>query len=772
MLNQRKKQQAQEQLLQAIKNNDLPAIKQAIKSGAVVNKKDKNGRTALFIAAQNGNVAIIRYLAKKCRAKVDLTDDCGRTALFIAAQNGHATTVACLVKEFGAQVDLADDFGTTPLLTAIQKCHVETVMCLIKECKANVNLPNNKDRTTILLIAAQKGRIDIGSLLTNDRATPLLIAVQKGRLDIASLLINNGAEITKDVAKIAKEKIYAGIVMKYENQERLKKQEEKERRKRLQKLIVPSEEQKQLVRRIIIGDLEAIKEAIKNGANINEEDRSGFTSLHIAAQKGRKAIVEYLIKELGFDVNLSTNNGRTALYFASCGGYIEIVKYLVKECKADVDLATDFGETPLLVALQEGRQATARYLIEGCGANVNLQNEDEVTPLLIALQKGYGSMEKLLMDYGAKITKDVAKITKKYEEEKKLSKQQQKDKAEKNQIKYNSLTSIFYTTVLKNLGTALISYNLISLGILREYVSVNVVISEVKFLDESLLIPGASFVENLVILGRKYIKKSDFESKEEIISKLPICVLQIQKLAEKVARELTLKYSQQIKNLGSFSSDKFGKDITSHIILHICHSNNERLLFASLKAILEAEEFEIILGLKDKGDELLSEILRETKDKSIGSALATILTNPKCFKENEFLESLGKGYQEIKDKAQQKEFIKAVIKRTQELEAELDQEKFNNNPNEKIKDLVNCVLRNHKITLHHYLENPEEALKQATNNNQTPVILSQIFMQNNPTQNGNSSQTPSSSPLISYYTDRARGLKERDLKIVGGNYTP
>ena len=51
------------------------------------------------------------------------------------------------------------------------------------------------------------------------------------------------------------------------------------------------------------GNVEAVKQAIADGADVNAEDDTwGFTPLHLAAEEGLKEIVELLIAK-GADVN-------------------------------------------------------------------------------------------------------------------------------------------------------------------------------------------------------------------------------------------------------------------------------------------------------------------------------------------------------------------------------------------------------------------------------------------------------------------------------------
>ena len=60
------------------------------------------------------------------------------------------------------------------------------------------------------------------------------------------------------------------------------------------------------------GNIEAIKQHLADGADVNAKNKIGYTPLHWTAQNGHKEAVELLIAE-GADVNAKTNDGRTPL---------------------------------------------------------------------------------------------------------------------------------------------------------------------------------------------------------------------------------------------------------------------------------------------------------------------------------------------------------------------------------------------------------------------------------------------------------------------------
>lgn len=76
-------------------------------------------------------------------------------------------------------------------------------------------------------------------------------------------------------------------------------------------------------------NLKLIELLLKNGANPNEKDDTGYTPLMNASINGDKDIVELLLK-YGANVNILYDDKHTALYFASENGDNDIVELLKK----------------------------------------------------------------------------------------------------------------------------------------------------------------------------------------------------------------------------------------------------------------------------------------------------------------------------------------------------------------------------------------------------------------------------------------------------------
>ena len=99
---------------------------------------------------------------------------------------------------------------------------------------------------------------------------------------------------------------------------------------------------------VIDGNIEAVKQHIAAGADVNAKDENGVTPLHWTETE---EIAELLIAK-GADVNAKDDwSGSTPLHRAATFGYKEIAELLIAK-GADVNARTGSGETPLDLAIK------------------------------------------------------------------------------------------------------------------------------------------------------------------------------------------------------------------------------------------------------------------------------------------------------------------------------------------------------------------------------------------------------------------------------------
>jgi len=174
-----------------------------------------------------------------------------------------------------------------------------------------------------------------------------------------------------------------------------------------------------------LGKIEAVKQHLNDGTEVNAKGETGRTPLHWAAIEGHKEIAELLIAK-GADVNTKTNDGKTPLdeainpfynnteianllhkhggkhgtiHSAVGGGDVEAVKEFLA---AGADVKDKRGFTPLHWASIAGYKETVELLIDN-GADVNAMRGGGGAPLSYAASWGHKEIVELLIANGAEV---------------------------------------------------------------------------------------------------------------------------------------------------------------------------------------------------------------------------------------------------------------------------------------------------------------------------------------------------------------------------------
>ena len=117
------------------------------------------------------------------------------------------------------------------------------------------------------------------------------------------------------------------------------------------------------------GNIEAIKQHLTDGADVNVKGIGGMTPLHRATREGHKEASELLISNSA-DVNAKDKRGRTPLHRAAREGHKEVVELLIIK-DADVNAKSESGlfkgETPLDEAIKRKRTEVADLLQKNGG---------------------------------------------------------------------------------------------------------------------------------------------------------------------------------------------------------------------------------------------------------------------------------------------------------------------------------------------------------------------------------------------------------------------
>ena len=186
---------AYEDMEEALIAADTPWAIQLINRGMDINSVDAAGNTLVMQTVQRENKEFFDYLLKR-RARINTRNRNGETALSLAAYKGKLFFVQGLV-EAGADVNL---YGWPPLIYAAFNGHTAVAEYLLgKGAEVNAKTENG---STALLFAARFGHIEVVELLLQNKADPNIAnergataidwALKTENTDIADLLRKAG----------------------------------------------------------------------------------------------------------------------------------------------------------------------------------------------------------------------------------------------------------------------------------------------------------------------------------------------------------------------------------------------------------------------------------------------------------------------------------------------------------------------------------------------------------------------------------------------------
>jgi len=167
--------------------------------------KAKDGKLALHVAAQTGNLSAVSALVRADSDSVNTEDELGHTPAQEAAYHSQSTVLQFLI-ENGCDMNAVDHNDWTLLHAAVQKGDLQTAIYLLTTKPELIN-QQTKGGLTALYFAVTYGHIDLINLLLkqkanvdlcdNDGGSVLHVAVQKGHEKIVSMLLSQYPALAK-----------------------------------------------------------------------------------------------------------------------------------------------------------------------------------------------------------------------------------------------------------------------------------------------------------------------------------------------------------------------------------------------------------------------------------------------------------------------------------------------------------------------------------------------------------------------------------------------
>ncbi|VUC31161.1 unnamed protein product [Clonostachys rosea] len=381
----------------AIMGGHIDIVKLLLDISSTIEPIKSQQNKALILAAEAGVCPIIELLLAE-GADVDYVDKAGSTPLHWAVPEGHKTATKILSSR-GANPNSRDEYLNVPLHWSIISCDITN---LLLSYKANPNAKNQMGQTP-LLWAALLGRSDVVKVLIEGGAdvnikdsyavTALHAAAATGDEPGARFLINSGANVDA-LDWDAWTPLHAAAVKGHESLVSLLLQHTSGADAIVQQvsrwlsnsdhryLLEAMSSRKSSGSTVVSGLRSAVNsgygqrllQLLENGADIDALDEvGGFPAITHAAWMGRDHLVEILLDN-GAKVDNTDRNGYTSLHIAAENGYWQLVEMLVTKGGASVDEKV-FGLTALLLAAKIWERRIVRFLLES-GADAGARPDE------------------------------------------------------------------------------------------------------------------------------------------------------------------------------------------------------------------------------------------------------------------------------------------------------------------------------------------------------------------------------------------------------------
>jgi len=152
------------------------------------------------------------------------------------------------------------------------------------------------------------------------------------------------------------------------------------------------------------GNVDAMREALKNGANPNVKDDNGNTPLIMISVEMLFGDERGIIKELAdrkAAVDAQNDSGMTALMYAAREGRTDTVEALLA-AGAKTEVKDGDGWTAVMFAAYNGASGPLEKLMNA-KAKVNLEDVEGWSPMMLAISNGKGGIVEKLKEAGVKV---------------------------------------------------------------------------------------------------------------------------------------------------------------------------------------------------------------------------------------------------------------------------------------------------------------------------------------------------------------------------------
>lgn len=386
---------------------DVEILQKLLAAKASVQDVDEKKNGALIYAYRYFPEPIVFNMLLKAGAFVDQKDENGLTVLQSAVADNDKR-IAETMLENGADMNLPYADSTTPLERAVGG-EFDDIVALLLDFGAELYPENLRDKTLLMqsVQTAKKAKtprllIDAGiSVQERDAAgkTALMYAAASSKSPaVFDLLLKNGAyPYTKDRrGKNAFDWLKENPLPK-----------KSAAYKKILSLLNSKDYLPDFFELVKYGTPAEVKQAIDEGADVNEPDPTGIPPVFLAAQYAFDVEVFNTLVSAGAKYDVRDFAGRQPLVYAAVAKNTAVFDRLL-QLNADVNAIDSHGDTALIFLSQYARDETDFAIIRkliAAGADLNVQNVAGRTALMTAAEfSASPEVAGILLDAGADVS--------------------------------------------------------------------------------------------------------------------------------------------------------------------------------------------------------------------------------------------------------------------------------------------------------------------------------------------------------------------------------
>ncbi|CAG0879867.1 unnamed protein product [Cyprideis torosa] len=305
--------------------------------------ENRERKTPLILAVENSQWRCVEILVGAGERAVTPAD--AQAALVSAAIRGNPSIIKCLFKYFDENSSLREEAYSAAFHAAAEHGHPEVLQTLFYKGQVDVNQPDHSGRTALHACAMRSGDTDCLTFLLRkgarinqldcNKGSALYYAAQRGNVEATRLLL----EFNRSVGQLIEPEVHKSLDLGGKG-------------------------------------LSSTTET----ADADSADAMGRTPLHIAALGDHKGCLELLVKRSGA-LNARDENGRTPLHTACEVTSKECVKVLLDDSETDLNIPDEQGNTPLHIACHQDSPEIISILLDMSAINIHARNLHGETPL-------------------------------------------------------------------------------------------------------------------------------------------------------------------------------------------------------------------------------------------------------------------------------------------------------------------------------------------------------------------------------------------------------